>query len=246
VGKKVSVVIPVRDEAGNIHELFRRIPRMGSETEMIFVEGHSKDASEAVIREEIKAHPDSEFYLLKQPGEGKADAVFHGLDHATGDILMILDADLSFEPELLLRFYDALIQDKGDFITGVRLVYPMGESAMPYLNILGNKLFGWVFSIILGQPIRDTLCGTKAFRKSDYKNIRTILKKDALIDPFGDFSLLLGASKINLRICQIPIRYHHRTYGQSKTRPWRDGLKLGRLLIKVLTHPSKKEHVEDD
>jgi len=239
LGKKVSVVVPVRDEAGNIHELFKRIPNMGSETEIILVEGHSRDASEAAIKEEIKANPNSDFYLLKQPGEGKADAVFHGLDHASGDILMILDADLSFEPELLLRFYDALIQNKGDVINGVRLVYPMRERAMPYLNLLGNKLFGWVFSIILGQPIRDTLCGTKAFRKSDYEIMRKILEKDGLIDPFGDFSLLLCASKMNLRICQIPIRYHHRTYGQSKTRPWRDGLKLGHLLVKFLTHRTK-------
>jgi len=232
----ISIIVPIRNEAGNIPTLIERIPRMGSATELIIIEGHSTDQSNHVIKMEIKKRPDLDCRLIQQPQTGKADAVFYGLDHASGDILMLLDGDLSFDPELLQRFYQAVIEKKGDFINGVRFVYPIEDEAMPFLNMLGNKIFGWVFSGLLGRPIRDTLCGTKVFLKQDYVKIRSVLNDVITKDPFGDFSLLLGAARLNLKICEIPIRYHKRLYGESKTRPWSDGLLLVRVLINTIFH----------
>ena len=134
---KVSVVIAARNEAGNIKSIFERVPQMGGGTEIVFVEGHSKDDTYAAIEREIASHPSTPSLLLKQPGIGKADAIRVGFEKATGDILMILDADLTVPPEDLPRFYDALVSGKGEFINGVSLVYPMEKEAMRTLNFLG-------------------------------------------------------------------------------------------------------------
>ncbi len=226
----VSVIIPVRNEAGNIPELFTRIPHMGRETELVFVEGHSTDDSLAILQQQIASHPGWKCQLLQQGGDGKADAVRSGFENARGEILMILDADLGVAPEDLPRFYEAITNGKGEFIMGVRLVYPVEKRAMPYLNLIGNKFINLAIHWLLGQPIRDTLCGTKVLRKSHYQAMCEIQGKENLIDPFGDFDLLLGAARMKLQICEIPIRYHPRRYGRSKTNAFAHGFRLLKYL----------------
>ncbi|CAG0981383.1 partial Undecaprenyl-phosphate 4-deoxy-4-formamido-L-arabinose transferase, partial [Anaerolineales bacterium] len=167
----ISVVIAARNEAGNIKSIFERVPKMGSRTEIVFVEGHSRDNTYETIEQEIPLHPSTPSLLFRQPGIGKADAIRLGFEKATGDILMILDADLTVPPEDLPRFYDAIVSGKGEFINGVRLIYPMEKEAMRPLNFIGNKLFSMTFSWLLGQPIKDTLCGTKVLWREDYAKI---------------------------------------------------------------------------
>ena len=227
---KVSVVIAARNEAGNIKAIFERTPNMGHETEIIFVEGHSKDDTYTAIEREMAAHPSTESLLLKQPGIGKADAIRAGFDRATGDILMILDADLTVPPEDLPRFYEALVSGKGEFINGVRLVYPMEQEAMRTLNFIGNKFFSLAFSWLLGQPIKDTLCGTKVLWKRDYEQITANRSYFGDFDPFGDFDLIFGAAKLNLKIVDLPIRYRERTYGTTNISRWKHGLLLLRMV----------------
>lgn len=227
---KVSVVIAARNEAGNIKSIFERIPQMGRETEIVFVEGHSKDDTYGAIEREITAHPSTPSLLLKQPGIGKADAIRAGFDQATGDVLMILDADLTVPPEDLPRFYEALISGKGEFINGVRLVYPMEQEAMQTLNFFGNKFFSLAFSWLLGQSIKDTLCGTKVLWKKDYESIKTNRAYFGDFDPFGDFDLIFGAAKLNLKIVDLPIRYRERTYGSTNISRWKHGLLLFRMV----------------
>ena len=168
---RVSVVIPTRNEAGNIERIFKRVPQMGCETELIFVEGHSKDRTYEVLQQAISARPGNRCKLLRQTGEGKGDAVRLGFENASGDILMILDADMTVPPEDLVRFYEAIVSGRGEFINGVRLVYPLENQSMRFFNILGNKFFGMAFSWLLGQPIKDTLCGTKVLWRSHYEKI---------------------------------------------------------------------------
>src|SRR4030095_5864974 len=167
---------------------------------VVLFEGHSKDDTSAAIEREIAAHPSTLSLLLRQTGIGKADAVRLGFSHARGDVLMILDADLTVPPEDLPRFYEALVSGKGEFINGVRLVYPMEKEAMRPLNFLGNKFFSMAFSWLLGQPIKDTLCGTKVLRREDYYRIARNRHYFGEFDPFGDFDLLFGAAKLNLKI----------------------------------------------
>jgi ubiquinone/menaquinone biosynthesis C-methylase UbiE len=227
---KVSVVIAARNESGNIKAIFERTPQMGRETEIVFVEGHSKDDTYEAIEREIAAHPSTPSLLLKQPGIGKADAIRAGFEKATGEILMILDADLTVPPEDLPRFYDALVSGKGEFINGVRLVYPMEKEAMRTLNFLGNKFFSMAFSWLLGQSIKDTLCGTKVLYKSDYELIKSNRSYFGDFDPFGDFDLIFGAAKLNLKIVDLPIRYRERTYGSTNISRWKHGVLLLRMV----------------
>ncbi len=226
----VSVIIPARNEAGNIEAAFQRLPKMGRHTEIIFVEGHSKDNTYAAIEQAIQNHPEWDAKLFRQPGKGKADAVRVGFDQATGDILMILDADLTVRPEELPRFYAALSSGKGEFINGVRLIYPMQEQAMRFLNLLGNKFFSMAFSWLLGQSIKDTLCGTKVLRKRHYERIVANRAYFGEFDPFGDYDLIFGAAKQNLKIVDLPIRYQDRTYGTTNIDRWRHGLLLFRMV----------------
>ena len=234
----VSIVVPARNEAGNITAIFERIPQMGRETELIFVEGHSKDDTYAAIEREIAAHrvdatqrePSTSSLLLRQMGIGKADAVRLGFSRARGDVLMILDADLTVPPEDLPRFYEALVSGKGEFINGVRLVYPMEKEAMRPLNFLGNKFFSMAFSWLLGQPIKDTLCGTKVLWKRDYERIAANRSYFGDFDPFGDYDLIFGAARLNRKIIDLPIRYRERTYGSTNISRWKHGLLLLRMV----------------
>src|SRR5215207_11204650 len=227
----VSIIVPARNESGNIKAIFERTPQMGRRTELVFVEGHSKDDTYAAIEREIAANPSTTSLLLRQTGIGKADAVRLGFAKASGDVLMILDADLTVPPEDLPRFYEALVSGKGEFINGVRLVYPMEKEAMRPLNFLGNKFFSMAFSWLLGQPIKDTLCGTKVFWKRDYEAIAANRTYLGDFDPFGDFDLIFGAVKLNLKLTDLPIRYRERIYGTTNIERWKHGLLLLRMVI---------------
>jgi ubiquinone/menaquinone biosynthesis C-methylase UbiE len=226
----VSIIIPARNEAGNIPEIFKRTPQMGQWTELVFVEGHSRDNTFETIRLEIEKHPENRCKLLRQAGVGKGDAVRCGFANASGDILMVLDADLTVPAESLTRFYHALVEGKGELINGVRLVYPLERQAMRFLNFLGNKFFSLAFSWVLGQSIKDTLCGTKVLWKSGYEKIALNRAYFGDFDPFGDFDLIFGAVKLNYKIVDLPIRYRERIYGETNIQRWKDGW----LLIKML------------
>ncbi|HLA07169.1 MAG TPA: glycosyltransferase [Anaerolineales bacterium] len=226
----VSIIVPARNEAGNIKAIFERTPKMGRETELVFVEGHSKDDTFAAIQHEAASHPSIPSLVLQQTGIGKADAVRLGFAKANGDVLMILDADLTVPPEDLPRFYEALVSGKGELINGVRLVYPMEKEAMRTLNFLGNKFFSLAFSWLLGQPIKDTLCGTKVLWKKDYEKIAANRSYFGDFDPFGDYDLIFGAAKLNLKIVDLPIRYRERTYGSTNISRWKHGMLLLRMV----------------
>ena len=232
----VSVVVPARNEAGHIHEILERVPAMGSRTEILFVEGNSTDDTLAVIKEAVEAENNPDIRYYQQPGVGKGDAVRHGYEHATGDVLMILDADMTVAPEDLPRFFDAIASGAGEFINGVRLVYPMEDEAMQFLNYLGNKLFGVTFSWLLRQPVKDTLCGTKVLTRSAYDVIAANRSYFGDFDPFGDFDLLFGAAKSNMKIVDIPIRYRQRRYGSTNIDRWRHGV----LLLKMASFAARK------
>lgn len=227
----VSVVVPTRNEAGNIREIVARVPQMGGGTELIFVEGGSVDNTGEVILSVLADNPGIDARLLTQRGTGKGDAVRLGFEHASGDIVMILDADLTVAPEDLPKFYAALVNGGGEFINGVRLVYPMAGKAMRFSNLLGNKFFSFAFTWLLGQPIKDTLCGTKALWRASYEKLKSQREFLGDLDPFGDFDLILGAVKLNFKIVDLPVRYGERRYGETNISRWSDGLLLFRMLL---------------
>jgi hypothetical protein len=226
----VSVIVPCRNERGNIEDAIKRIPDMGRETEIIFVDGNSTDGTSDEIENQIKKYPKRKIRLIHQgAGRGKGDAVRKGFAAATGDVLVIQDADLTAPPEDLPKFFAALRDGKGEYINGSRLVYSMEKEAMQFLNLLANKFFGALFSWLLGQRFKDTLCGTKMIRKSDYEVIAANRSYFGDFDPFGDFDLIFGAVKQNLKVVEVPVRYRARTYGQTNISRFRHGW----LLLKM-------------
>ena len=226
---RCTVVVPARNEAGNIPAAAERIPEMGLGTEIIFIEGHSSDNTWEEIQRVAAQCPRRTIKTLKQISRGKGGAVREAFDAATGDLLFILDADLTVPPEQLSKFYEVARSGTADFVNGVRLVYPMEEEAMRFLNMIANKLFGMAFTWLLGQPVKDTLCGTKVLFKEDYEAIVRNRSYFGDFDPFGDFDLLFGAAKLNLRILDLPVRYQARTYGETNIQRWRHGFLLLRM-----------------
>jgi ubiquinone/menaquinone biosynthesis C-methylase UbiE len=227
-----TVVIPARNESGNIENAILRLPEFGKHVEIIFIEGNSTDDTWQKIQEVQKKYSAThDIKIGQQKGKGKADAVREGYKIATGDILMILDADLTVPPEDLPKFYDAIASGKGDFINGTRLVYPMEKEAMRFLNYLGNHFFSWAFTWLLEQRFKDTLCGTKVMFRKDYLKLIKNRKYFGDFDPFGDFDLLFGAHKLNLKIVEVPIRYRERTYGSTNISRFKHGLILLRMCL---------------
>ena len=226
----VSVIVPTRNEAGNVAAALARTPVMGSGTELIFVEGHSTDDTWATIQTEMKRYAGPlKLAAYQQTGKGKGDAVRLGFSKASGDILMILDADLTVPPEDLPSFYDVIANGQADFVQGTRLVYPMEAGAMRFFNKLGNVAFSQLFTYLLQQPIKDTLCGTKVLWRRDYERIAAARSYFGDFDPFGDFDLIFGAARLNLKIVEIPVRYRERTYGTTNIDRWKHGLLLLRM-----------------
>lgn len=227
----VSVIVPCRNERGNIEHILNRIPNFCDDLEIIFVEGHSRDGTYEEVQRQIRRFPHHDIKLMRQTGKGKANAVFEAFEAARGEVLMILDADLSVPPEQLPKFYDALCSGKGEFINGSRLVYPMQNEAMRLLNLIANHGFSMVFSWLLNQRFTDTLCGTKVLRKRHYEQIKRNRSYFGDFDPFGDFDLIFGAAKLNLKIVEVPIAYAARIYGETQISRFAHGWLLLRMLV---------------
>jgi SAM-dependent methyltransferase len=227
----VSIVVPARNEADNVEGAIRRAPLLGAEQEWIFVEGGSTDDTWARIQKLPQLFPDRKIKFIQQTGQGKANAVREGFALASGKILMILDADLTMPPEELSKFHEAIVTGRAEFANGTRLVYPMENGAMPFLNLCANKFFAVLFTWLLDQPVKDTLCGTKVLTRTSYDRIAAGRAHFGDFDPFGDFDLLFGASRLNLKIADIPIRYRERTYGHTNISRWKHGAILLRMAV---------------
>ncbi len=228
----VSVIIPARNEAGNIENAIKLIPSMGPRDEIIFIEGNSRDNTwEMIERLKQKYKRIKIIRTAQQDGRGKGDAVRKGFGMAKNEILMILDADLTVRPQDLAKFYNALLENKGEFVNGSRMVYPMEKQAMQFLNMIGNKFFAVAFTYILGQAFKDTLCGTKVLTRSHYLKIAKNRQYFGDFDPFGDFDLIFGAIRLGLKVIEVPVHYHSRKYGSTNIQRWRHGIILIKMLL---------------
>jgi hypothetical protein len=226
----LSVIVPCRNERGNIADAVRQIPQLGRVTEIIFVDGSSTDGTAEEIEKQLALHPEKNIKLIHQgDGRGKGDAVRKGFAAATGDVLVIQDADLTAPPEDLSKFFNAILQGRGEFINGSRLVYPMEKQAMRFLNLLANKFFGQLFTWLLNQRFRDTLCGTKMISRKNYDILAANRSFFGDFDPFGDFDLIFGSVKQNFKVAEVPVAYRARTYGDTNISRFRHGW----LLLKM-------------
>ena len=226
----VTIVVPTKNEAGNVAGAIERTPEFGTHQEFIFVDGNSTDGTQERIREIQTQYPEKDIRFMTQTGRGKANAVWEAMDEARGDLLMILDSDLAVPPEELPQFYEAFSSGHAEYVNGVRLVYAREREAMRFLNSVANHLFAVLFSWILGFRIKDTLCGTKVLSRTDYADLKANMAYFGDFDPFGDFQIIFGATKLNLKVVDIPVHYKARTYGEIEINRWRDGLLLFRMV----------------
>jgi glycosyltransferase involved in cell wall biosynthesis len=232
-----SILIPCRNERGNIENAILRMPKFGSSQEILFVEGNSSDGTFEECERVRDAYKDSwDIKVLKQDGRGKGDAVRKGFSAATGDVLMILDADLTMPPEALPKFHSVIETGKAEFVNGTRLVYPMEREAMRPLNFIANRFFAYLFSYLVNTRLTDTLCGTKVLLRRDYEVLARERDYFGNFDPFGDFDLIFGAAKQNLKIVETPVHYKARTFGETQISRFRDGW----LLLKMVWFAYRK------
>jgi SAM-dependent methyltransferase len=232
-----SVIIPARNEAGNIESCVTRLPKLGKHTEIIFIEGHSSDNTwEEIQRVQAEYEQQYDIKICQQTGKGKGDAVRQGFAIATGDVFIILDSDLTVKPEDLVYFFDAIASGNCEFANGCRLIYPVSPKAMPWLNRMANRFFAWLLSYLLNNKIKDSLCGTKAISRENYGRLAANRSYFGEFDPFGDFDLLFGAAKLGLQMKDIPVRYVPRTYGSSNIAHFKEGL----VLLKMCLYAAKK------
>lgn len=233
----VSVIVPCKDERGNIEDAVLRTPQMGRGTELIFCDDKSTDGTADEIRRMQREHPELSIKLVTGPGICKSKNVWTGFRAAEGEVLMILDADLTVIPEELPYFFQAIANGRGEFINGSRLVYPVPRAAMKSANMVGNKFFSLVFSYLLSQSIKDTLCGTKVLWRSDWERIEPMLDTWGIADRWGDYELLFGAAKLNLKIIDQPVHYLERIYGTTKmTKVFKNGI----VMLRMCWHGFKK------
>ena len=226
-----SVLIPCRNEKGNIEPTVTRLPKFCKDIEIVFIEGHSQDGTYEECLRVQEQYANRKIQVLRQSGIGKGNAMRAGYDAATGDVLIIMDADLTVSPEDIPKFYDAIVSGKGEYINGTRLVYPMEGQAMRFLNLLANWGFAKIFTYLVNQRLTDTLCGTKVLRRVHYDKIAHNRKYFGDFDPFGDFDLLFGATKLGLKIVEVPIRYRDRQYGETQISRFSHGLLLVRMVV---------------
>jgi glycosyltransferase involved in cell wall biosynthesis len=230
-----SVIIPCRNERGNIRNAIERLPLFTKDLEIIFVEGHSHDGTWDEVKKVIKdkEYIDKGFKMkaIQQPGKGKADAVFAAFDISSKDVLIILDGDLTVPPEDIPKFWQKISKGEGEYINGSRLVYPMENQAMRFLNYIANKLFSLLFTWLLGQRYTDTLCGTKVIRRSHYLKLKKRNQDLGNFDPFGDFFIIFGAARLNLKMIEVPIRYRAREYGETQISRFSHGFLLIKMVI---------------
>jgi SAM-dependent methyltransferase len=229
----VSVIIPCKDEKGNVEDAVQRIPQLGRQTEIIFCDDQSTDGTAEEVIRVRSLFPEKNIRLEYGPGVCKSKNVWTGFNAATGDILMILDADLTTMPEQLVYFLEVVASGQAEFVNGSRLVYPVPKGAMNTANMLGNKFFSIAFTYLLGQRVKDTLCGTKVLWRSDWERIRPMLGSWGTEDRWGDYELLFGTAKLNLKILDLPVHYQERIYGSTKmTKVFRNGL----IMLKMCWH----------
>lgn len=238
-----SVVVPCRNEVDNVASLVQRVPALGTETEIVFVDGSSNDGTPERIEELVAEYPRKNIRLIRQAGNtGKAGATFQGFGAAEGDVVMILDADMTVRPEDLPRFYDALAEGVAQFANGTRMVYPMASGAMPGLNNVGNRIFSHYLSWLIGTHISDTLCGTKAMLRQDTPELLRLRPSFGYHDPWGDFDLLLGAACLGLSIIDVPVIYVAREAGESKMQPWAHGSELAKTCLIGVRELKLRQH----
>ncbi len=213
---KISFIIPCKNEQDNIKVFEQKINENTEPDEYLFGDDNSSDKTSDEIDKLIEKLSDKKIIKYNGPGICKSENVYKGIDLSSGDIIVIYDADhtVSFED---IKFSVSIMKKTNvDFINCTRMIYPQKDGAMKFANFIGNTIFASLFSLLFKKKITDTLCGTKIFYKKDWEKIKENTSQWGMKDLWGDFDLLIGAYKNNLKITEVPVTYYERRENETK------------------------------
>lgn len=229
----ITIVIPARNEAGNeslLRDALTQIQNRIPQAEVVLVEGNSTDDTYPRLKAiEADFAGRLDLRVMKQTGKGKKNAVVCGFENCRGQLLAIIDCDFTVDINDSISAIQHAAKRQCCMINCARTIYPIERDAMRWSNYIGNRLFALVVSYLSGQDISDALCGTKIFTRALYELLIADGTWLSPRDPFGDFTLIFGASNQNYRILNYPVRYYARRSGAPNISRWVDGLKLLRV-----------------
>jgi glycosyltransferase involved in cell wall biosynthesis len=233
----LCVLVPCRNEKGNILKLHLELSTLKNVDEIIFVEGGSHDKTYEEIESLLKRCPNSRIRLIKQMGHGKFNAVLSGYHASNADFFVIWDGDNTIPCSDQQKMIDLFLERSQEpvFVTANRITVHREDNAFRFINLIGNFLFSFLVLLVFRVKIPDVLSGTKIFH-------RNLLHEDITCnraleaDPFGDLYLLSRASKVGCEILSIPCKYKERTYGISNIGRWSGGLAMLKLMWHFLLH----------
>ena len=229
---RVSFIIPCKNEENNIKTFENEIKNSNQSNEYLFGDDNSMDKTIDEIDKLSKKLNNNKILKYNGPGVCKSENVYKGIELSSGDIIVVYDADLTVDFKDVEFSIDILKNTNADFINCTRMIYPQKDGAMKFSNFIGNSIFANLFSLLFRKKITDTLCGTKIFFKKDWVKIKKNITGLGVKDLWGDFDLLIGAYKNNLKITEVPVTYHERKEDNTKmTSVFLNGIRMLSIVL---------------
>lgn len=225
---RLSIIIPAYNEEKTILKVISKVKKQklkGIKKEIIIIDDFSKDNTRKILSK-LKGKDIKVFFHKKNQGKGAA--IRTGLNHATGDIMLIQDADLEYDPKEYPKLLKPLLENKSKVVYGTRMPYITSHLKEMYMpHVFGNRLLSFLTNIIYNSKVTDMETGYKVFRKEVIKNMMLRARR-------FDFEPEITAKilKRGYKIHEVPIEFKARTFAQGKKITWKDGIKAAYYLLK--------------
>jgi glycosyltransferase involved in cell wall biosynthesis len=223
---RISFLIPSYNERATVLEVLERIEALGLDRQLIVVDDGSTDGTEEVVREWQEGREG--VVLLRQENGGKGAAIRAAIPHVDGDIAVIQDADMEYDPADVPALVEPIQRGVADVVFGSRLSGGRPQRAYLFWHLVGNRFLSLLTGLLYNTTLSDMETGYKAFRADVLREL-DLRQSDFSIEP----EITAKVCKRKLRVYQLPISYYGRTYEEGKKITWRDGFKAIWVLLRV-------------
>ena len=234
---RVSFLIPAHDEERTIGEVLERIDALELEAEVIVVDDGSTDTTAAIVEEWASKHEG--VVLIRQENRGKGAALRAAIPRATGDIVVVQDADMEYDPAEVPVLIEPLVRGVADAVYGSRLAGGRPQRAYLFWHRVGNRFLSVLTGVLFNTTLTDMETGYKAFRTDVLRSLN-LSRDDFTIEP----EITGELCRRHMRIYETPIAYYGRTYAEGKEITWHDGLKAVSTLLAVRFRPLRQARGE--